>query len=251
MGKRQRELKEKVKTILSNDNCKKILSWTEETRKDIINEFPEIKNKIDVVYPAIPEKKINRQKKKEINLIFSGRYFYWKGGLHALEVIDRLTKKYPNVYGIVNSEIPEEIKNKYSNNKKINFYGLIPQNKLFELYQKADIMIYPGYSDTFGFAYLESMSFGIPVITVDGFARREIIEEGKTGFIVEKNREINNKEFDEEIINLLTKKASELIDNKKLREKMSKNCIEIIKNGKFSIKQRNSQLRLIYEEAIK
>ena len=71
-----------------------------------------------------------------INIIFSGRYFYSKGGLHALEAIDQLTKKYPNVYGVINSDIPEKVLKEYSKNKKIEFHGLIPQNELFELYKK-------------------------------------------------------------------------------------------------------------------
>ena len=236
-----KKAKSKVGRILLRDNCKKILAWTEATKRDLIEKFPEIKDKIEVVYPAIPFKNINKKKTNEINLIFSGRYFYDKGGLHALEVIDKLTKKYKNVYGIVNSEVPEEILKKYSKNKKIKFYGLIPQKKLFELYENSDILVYPGYSDSFGFAYLEAMSFGIPIVTSEGYARKEIVEEEKIGFVV------NRKEDVLDMIN----KTSELIEDEDLREKMSKECIRVIKEGKFSIKERNKQLKRIYEETIK
>jgi len=47
-------------------------------------------------------------------------------------------------------------------------------------------LVYPGYSDSFGFAFLEAMAFGLPIVTVDGFARREIVEDGKNGFVIER-----------------------------------------------------------------
>jgi glycosyltransferase involved in cell wall biosynthesis len=250
IGNKTEKAKKKVRKILQRNNCKKIIAWTEDTKKEIIKDFPEIKNKVEVVYPAIPFKRIVKKKKEKINLIFSGRYFYWKGGLHALETINRLTKKYKNVYGIINSETPEEVEREYSSNKKIKFYKLIPQEKLFELYQESDIMIYPGYSDTFGFGFLEAMSFGIPVVTVDGFARKELVENKRTGFVIEKNFELNEKsiqEINEEIIKKIEEKTSMLIENKMLIKKMSQNCLEEIKNGKFSIKEKNKLMKRVYE----
>jgi len=239
--------------ICSEKNCKKILAWTEKAKTDLGETFPNLKSKIDVLTYAMPYLKSNKKKGK-INLLFSGRYFYQKGGLHALEAIDKLTKKYKEVYGIFASEVPEEIKRKYSNNKKIEFLGLIPQEKLFkEVYPKATIFVYPGYSDTFGFGFIEAMNFGIPTVTVDGYARKEIVKKD-CGFIIPREEKINPFNIDEEaekIISKLVKTTSELIENKKLREKMSQNCLEEIKKGKFSIEERNKKLEKIYSEAIK
>ena len=258
IGEKTKRATKKALKILKRDNCKKILAWTEEAKNKIMKSFPEIKDKLEVVYPAIPEKKFRKTKGSKINIIFSGRYFYAKGGVHAVEAIDQLTKRYPQVHGIINSEVPEEIKKKYSKNKKIKFYGLMPQKELFKLYKKSDIMIYPGYSDSFGFGFLEAMSFGIPIITSDGFARKEIVEDRKTGFVVERP-EISWKgdvpvfptSSEKRLLRDLEDKAEIMIKNRVLREKMSKNCIEIIRVGKFSIKERNKRLEKIYEEALK
>lgn len=241
----------RVLNYIKKDNCKKIMSWTGEMNDFLIKSFPEIKEKFEVVYPAIQTKNILKKRNKNITLIFSGRYFYSKGGLHALEAIDQLTKKYEKVYAIFNSDVPQEFIKKYSKNKKISFYGLIPQKKLFELYTQANIMIYPGYTDSFGFAYLEAMSFGIPTITIDGFARKEIVENGKTGFVIEKTSKIDPNQPNAEIVSSIVEKASILIEDRKLLEIMSKNCIQEIKSGKFSIKERNKKLKKIYREAIK
>ncbi len=243
-----------VNKIFLRENCKKILPWTICTSKAIERLFPDIKNKLEVIYPAVPVR-INKKKlnKKELIIVFSGRYFYDKGGLHALEAIDKITKEYKSVKGIINSDVPKEILQKYESNKKIKFYKLIPQKELFEIYTSADIFLYPGYSDSFGFGFLEAMSFGLPIITIDGYARREIINK-KVGFVIDKPtsfRKEDARSIQEEIIKNLVKYTSLLIKSRSLRERMSKNCLEEIKNGKFSIKERNKKMKKIYEEALK
>lgn len=251
-GIEKKNCKKKILEYLIRDNCKKIIAWTKETKKELVDVFPEIKNKIDVVYYAMPEQKIKSKKKgKEIFLFFSGRHFYAKGGLHATEVISRLTKKYANVRGIINGAIPGEIIEKYSKNKKLEFYQLMPYKDVLKLYQKSDIFIYPGYSDSFGFVFMDAMAFGVPIVTVDGHARREIIEENKTGFIIQRPNALNILEQDEELISNISTKVSKLIENETLRREMSHKCIRMIKEGKFSIKERNKKLERIYREVLK
>jgi glycosyltransferase involved in cell wall biosynthesis len=261
VGKENEKIKEKAKKIILADNCKKILAWTEEAKKEMIDILPEIEDKIEIVYPTVPSQKIKKKKHSGINLVFVARYFDQKGGYHALEVMKRLINKYNNVEGIIVSPIPEEIIKENRENKKLKFYPLMPQKKVFEeIYSISDILIYPGYADSFGFGILESMSFGIPIITVNGYSRKELVTEGKTGFVVDFPPGIKNsygfewKKIDntgEQIIGEMVKKTSFLIENKKLRERMSKNCIEEIESGKFSIKQRDKKLKRIYEEALK
>ena len=253
-GKETKVVKKIVKKILLNKNCKKIMAWTQSTKKDILKLFPEIKNKVVVVYPGIPFKKVKKIKHKGINLLFVSRYFYEKGGLHALNAIDILTKNYNNVSGLFVSQTPEEIKKKYSSNKKIKFFDLMPQEELYrKIYSTTDIFVYPGYTDSFGFSITEAMSFGIPVITVEGFARNELVDDGKTGFIIKNLKKFNMKGIgkdEEKIIEGLIEKTSLLINNKKLRGSMSRASAKEIKNGKFSIKRRNKKLKKIYEEAL-
>jgi glycosyltransferase involved in cell wall biosynthesis len=244
---------ERVRRIIMRDNCKKILPWTEKVREELVKAFPEVKKKIEVVYPAVPLKVKSKKITNEITLLFSARYFYWKGGLHALEAMDRLTNKYGNVCGVIVSSVPDEIKKKYFENKKIKFYDILPQEKLFEISKKADIFLYPGYTDSFGFGYLEAMSFGLPIVTVDGWSRREIVEEGKTGFVIERPKSFEWDKIgktESKIIEGLARKTEMLIENKKLLQKMSGNCIKEISNGKFSIRERNKKLKRIYGEAL-
>jgi len=233
------------------------LAWTKWAEEGILKEFPEVRDKLEMIHPGIPAKKFTRKSSKKIILLFSSRRFIFKGGLHALEVIDRLTKKYENVYGTIVSDVPENIKNNYSDNQKIDFLGFVSQDRLFnEIYPKSDIFVYPSYTDTFGFGLIEALSFGLPIITVGGHSRKEIVTENKTGFVIEEPQNfdvihLDNLDDYDQIINQIEQKTELLINDKKLRERMSQNCLNEIKNGKFSIEKRNKKLKEIYEEAMK
>lgn len=249
--------KKLILKLLKSDYCKKILAWTEWTKKEILKIFPEIENKIEVAYPAISVKGFKKKKDKKIRLLFVSRRFYFKGGLHALEVMDRLTKKYKNVKGLFISKIPEEIKNRYSKNKKIQFLEFIHREKLFsEIYPKTNVLIYPSYTDTFGFILLEALSFGIPVVTVGGQSRNDIVNDGKNGFVIKEPERWGLKDLEslnslKETIHNLEEKTEKLIKDKKLREKMSKNALKEFTKGRFSINQRNKKLERIYSQALK
>lgn len=247
--------KKRIRKLLLGNNCKKIIAWTGDVKENILEDFPEIRDKIEIVPFAMRPIKVKKIKTGKMTLLFVARYFYNKGGLHSLETFDRLTKKYDHVEAIVVSPVPKDILRKYSRNKKIKFFDLIPQEKLFkEIYSRADILIYPGYSDTFGFSLVEALAFGIPVVTVDGFARKDVIDDGKTGFIVDCPANLKRERITEteiKIIEDLEEGASKLIENKRLLNKMSKNCKEVIKNGKFSIGKRNRSLKKVYQEALK
>lgn len=252
----KKNVEKKIRKIMMRENCKKILAWTEWAKRRILEYYPEVKNKIEVVYPALPEQKFQKKKSEKINLLFIGRNFKEKGGKIALEVIDYLTKKYDNVYGTIISDVPKRIYEKYSENKKINIHGLVSQKRLFEeIYPESDIFIYPTFSDTLGFSILESQSFGLPVIamrTQSTHSINETVQENKTGFIIDNSKTDGlERKFDKNIIDGFIESTEKLIKNKKLREKMSNAARKEISDGKFSIKERNKKLKRIYEEALK
>ena len=266
IGKKTKRAKEKVKKILISNNCKRILAWTEKTKKEILKEFPEIKDKVKVVYPAIPlHKKTTSKKNKndKITILYATRYFWIKGGIIALEVYKKLKERYDDKIELIFiSDVPEKVKKRYP---KLKIRNLVSNKELFKLYEKSDIFFYPSFVDTFGFGLLETMSFGLPVITINTKhtkTRKEMVENNINGLVFDINdhtceKLINQrenvviKEDEEKIINHLVENCSKLIKNKKLREKMSKNSIKMIKNGEFSIKERNKKLRKIYKEVLK
>jgi glycosyltransferase involved in cell wall biosynthesis len=248
-----------LKTLL-NDNCKKIMPWTNVIKKDILRLFPnkEIEEKIEVVNPAVPLlKKVKKTDK--IKIIFISRYFWIKGGLVALETFRKIKEKYDAEIVFI-SNTPENLKTKY---KGIKFMDLMPAKEFLHNLGESDIFFYPSFLDTFGFLPLESMSLGVPIVTVNTGGTtncREITEDNKTGFVIDfpyyKGNDIYKKCYhigapERRLIEQLYNKTSKLIEDSSLRNKMSINCRKVIKNGKFSIKVRNEKLRRIYSEALR
>lgn len=244
-----------IEKLLERRYCKKILPWTyaaKNTIKEVIKNH-HVLNKIEVVYPAVPVPRIKRKKSKKTSLLFIGRYFYPKGGLFVLEVFKRLKQKYDINCIFISLTIPKQLKSKYE--KFVTIYDSVSNEILFQrIYPSSDIFVYPGFSDTFGFSFLEAMSFSIPIVTVDGFARKEIVEDGKNGFVIKRPKSFNVRKIgkkEEKLIREIVKIVSLLIENISLRKRMGKHGRRLVERGKFSIKERNKKLRRIYEEAIK
>ena len=245
-----------IKNRLKSKYCKKIVCWSQDAKKSFEKEFQkekEILEKIEILHFGLKNVSFKKIKKGDkIILLFVARRFGEKGGFQTLRVFDEITKKNKKVEAIIICPTPNYIKKKYSKNKQIKIIELVPQEKLFrEIYPSADIFFYPGIRDTYGIAIPEAMSFGLPILTLDGMAKKEIVSNGKTGFIIRRPKEImNDEEMNEEMIKEFVEKTSLLIKNKKLRDRMSKNAVKEAKE-KFSIEKRNEKLQKIYEEALK
>lgn len=67
------------------------------------------------------------------------------------------------------------------------FLGKVPHFELFEYYQQADIFIFPSvWNEAFGMPIVEAMSMRLPVIATRGGAFPELVEDEKTGLLVER-----------------------------------------------------------------
>jgi len=265
----------KLEKALSSKNCKAIIVHTQISKDYIKKYFSEdVLKKVVILTPAIPErvkeKRINSG--KEFSMLFMGSInnpeaFYLKGGIEALETFKKLSEKYKNIKLIMRSSAPKEIIKKYSGLKNVEFLeGRLTDKEMNNLYNNSDILLIPGYN-YFIMAYLEAFSYGIPIIALDTYGVSEFIINGKNGFLVKpsKNLPINSpdypvnarseqfirkiKEVDHSVIEELMKKASILIEDRKLLYKMSKNCQKMFKE-KYSWEAKNKKLKRVFDEAL-
>ncbi len=68
-----------------------------------------------------------------------------------------------------------------------------------EYLKKSDIYIHSAFYEAFGLVLIEAMAAGLPVITQDGKGNRDIIEEGKNGYMIYEQDAVK---FADTIINL-------------------------------------------------
>ncbi|KAK3389942.1 family 4 glycosyltransferase [Podospora didyma] len=86
-----------------------------------------------------------------------------------------------------NETVEAEIKHLFSDQVEkgnVIFTGLLTGDALATAYASADIFLHCSVSETFGLVVLESMASGMPVIARDEGGPSDIIQEGKTGYLL-------------------------------------------------------------------
>jgi glycosyltransferase involved in cell wall biosynthesis len=63
------------------------------------------------------------------------------------------------------------------------FLGYLKGEKLAKAYASADVFVFPSTTDTFGNVVLEAQASGLPVIVSDLGGPKELVEDGRTGFV--------------------------------------------------------------------
>ncbi len=72
--------------------------------------------------------------------------------------------------------------------QRVTFTGAVSENTLPLYYRACDAFIFPNENQTWGLAVTEAMACGKPVIVSTGAAVQEILEDGKTAFLVPPRR---------------------------------------------------------------
>ena len=256
-----------IRKYLSSKYCKKILPQSEAAKKSLLDNLncKGFEHKIETLYLAYHTTKLKRKKSSKIRLSFIGRGYFEKGGHDVQQAFEILNKKYPNKIQLkMKCNVPEGYKLK---DKNVIYLDKIDDPKKFyeEIFGDCDIYIQPTTIDSFGVSILEAMSTGLPIVCTDDFTLPELVEDGYNGFLVKspvnwypyalKNDWEGYARLAErdhpKTVKEIVQKISILIENPKLREKMGRNSFKMVDSGKFSIKERNKQLRRIYDEALK
>lgn len=69
--------------------------------------------------------------------------------------------------------------------RSIEFTGALPQSELPNLYRRASVLVNPSFSESFGMSLVEAMATRKPVVATRVGGMKEIVEDGRTGFLVE------------------------------------------------------------------
>jgi len=185
--------------------------------------------KIICIYNSIDTKKFSRTSsseqhrtkaklkiKNEKVIVFVGRIIFAKGiqdlleGLKTVKDIEKI-----KVIIIGDGNYLDELKKNYP---WAIFLGQKEPDKITEYLSIADIFVNPSYAEGLPTSVLEAGSVGVPIIATDVGGTKEIIDNGKNGFLV-KPKDIGE----------LRDKIGELLYNEKLRRKFSRNIKEKIR----------------------
>ncbi|MDQ6887319.1 MAG: glycosyltransferase family 4 protein [Gemmatimonadota bacterium] len=92
---------------------------------------------------------------------------------------------------------------------RVDFAGRVSENELAARYRDAAVFVMPSSGEGFGVAYLEAMAFAKPCIGGDHGGAPEVVEEGVTGFVV-----------DREAIDVLAERITRLLTTPELLSRM-------------------------------
>ncbi len=201
-----------------------IICVSEQAKKDAIKyaNYPE-----NLVF-AIP----NGMEHDQFNLgnraLFSRERFriIYSGGLGKRKNLDLLVKayqklyqRYPDIELVIAGAHPE--RTPYPklvadlNLKNVRFTGFIPDEFMADFYRDADLFVFPSLYEGFGFAPLEAMACGTPVLCANGGSLSEISGGG-------------SELFDYDVEDLFTKMETLLLDAEK-RNLLSQKGLDWVK----------------------
>jgi glycosyltransferase involved in cell wall biosynthesis len=175
--------------------------FNSQTTKNVVNGLMDHGKPSIVAYPptdrfghAISESEIiKRSKSKEMRILFLGNVIERKGLNTLLEAIRMLTFDLRlDVIGSLttDSAYAGKMQNFVTANglsSVVHFHGSLNHQPLIEKLRNSHVLIVPSSYEGFGIVYLEGMCFGLPAIGTTAGAAGEIIEHGKTGYLIEPN----------------------------------------------------------------
>lgn len=147
-----------------------------------------------IIPNAIESHRILDHKKQiqgRLSCIFVGRFEKRKGIFDLLTVAEQLRKE--DIEFLIIGYGSLQNHEKYSNN--IKMIGRVPHEDIFRHYDRCQIFFLPSYSEVFSNSILEAMARGLVLLTSDIPGIREIIQEGRNGYLfppgdVEKMKEL-------------------------------------------------------------
>lgn len=107
-----------------------------------------------------------------------------KGIQYAIEAVKKIKREDLEYLIIGGGSYEPELKKLAESDKRINFLGRLGQKEVFDNLQKSDIFVLPSYNEAFGVAYLEAMSFGLPIIGIKSQGVEDIVAKGECGILV-------------------------------------------------------------------
>lgn len=232
-------LKEKIKRFLINlpsfylspseETDKFLVSYSVNNNKIFRFPFTSVKSADLFEKPLTNQEKVSYKKRKNIKteymLITVAQFIHRKGIDVLLKSAPSITKEVTIciVGGSPNEEYKSLIRAMHSHN--ILFFDFMDKQELTEMYRAADVFVLPTREDVWGLVVNEAMAHGLPVIATDKcIAAMELIDEGKSGFI------ISSDDPDS-----IAEKVNCLVENLEIRENMTRNALDKIQ--KYTIEE--------------
>ena len=219
-------------------NAKYITSCSSSLKEWAIKFAKAKEDNINVIYNPInvelkkDSENIKHSKNNVKTILFAGTICDWKGCGELAKACDILANEdfelRLDLVGKIGS-YADWLKSQYSDKKWFNLIGKVKREELMKMYGTADIVCFPSWWENMPMVCIEAMFSGAVVLGSNSGGMSEIIEDGKSGFLVEpKNPTALAKRIKE--ILLLNSEEKEIISNNAVKRIKDNFSMEVILN---------------------
>lgn len=173
-------------------------------------------------------------------IIFVGILYEIKGVRYLIEAMKTIKQECSEAQlllvgdGIERQDL-ELLVHKLNLEQCVTFAGLVPNERVPEYLCASDLFVLPSLSEGFPVTVLEAMACGLPILTTYVRGLPEIINDGENGFLIEPQSSAQ-----------IAEKASFILRNDILRERMSRNNRECVR--RYDWESIGSSLEEVYSE---
>ena len=128
---------------------------------------------------------------------------------------------------------------------RLKFLGMVSRHELARLYRIADIALVPSIYEPFGYAAVEAMAAGVPVIASDVGGLAEIISHGWTGLLIPVHSGGNGTRYVD--VKKLTEAQIFLLNNDAIAKQISRAGKQKVLN-EFTREQMVDSTRAVYSK---
>lgn len=154
-------------------------------------------------------------------VIFAGRFVEIKGLSNLIKIWTEVQQQHADwqldMYGT--GSMKEWLNNEIEINK-LNIIVHEPDADIMQRYKQSSILVLTSVSESFGLVLVEAMSCGLPVVAFDcPYGPRDIIIDGKNGFLVKQND-----------VKAFAEKLCYLMDNPSIRQRIGEEALATSKH---------------------
>ncbi len=216
---------------------------SQNTKNDLIQTYGIQPQKIEVVYPALPDWQSNFGSEFEQDVVLPAKYLLFLGTLEPRKNIESVIRAFAQLalpglslviaggQGWLYQKIYHLV-NELNLQNKIRFLGYVSAEQKKALLTRASVLIWPSFYEGFGLPPLEAMALGVPVISSANSSLPEVL--GQAALLVDPYN-----------INELKQAMSEVLNNADLRQNLINYGYEQIK--KFSWHESAKKMLRIFE----
>ncbi|MCI0416381.1 glycosyltransferase family 4 protein [bacterium] len=163
--------------------ARRIIAVSETTRKDLLQWFPGIAEKIRIIYNRLPQEWFQPPPAIDLNhlgipadfLLYVGNFKKHKGIETLIQAYSRRANLPPLVLVGQGHQMDHELSARILSTPNVRLLGFADAKFLRKLYAQALLFVFPSLYEGFGYPPLEAMASGCCVLSSDAPAMKEVL----------------------------------------------------------------------------